>query len=136
MVMKKKGFYFGLLLALFGASGALQAYNITITNQTPYKIDYQLDIPAWLNAPGKVAPGNSVERSDGKNQRAIRSMRITIIRDSASAVKVKWEPPRGQYLACGHFTVSGSDKVGYSITGKNIRSIRNINTVHRKGLCA
>ncbi len=64
MVVKKKGLYLGLLVALLGIGNVTQAYKLTIVNETPFKIKFEVNYLGEVKAlkscrtdKGELAPG-------------------------------------------------------------------------------
>ena len=70
MVVKKKELYLGLLLFFLGTSNVMQAYKLTIKNNTEHKIIFTVKyhgefLISCMPDTKKLASGNSVKLSSG-----------------------------------------------------------------------
>ncbi len=63
MIVKKKGLYLGLLLSMLGVGNAMQAWEVSIRNSTPFSVEFELSLRACSNDHGLIPPGHIIKVS-------------------------------------------------------------------------
>ena len=119
MITKKKGLHRGLLLLLFGIGNVMQAYTVTIKNNTLHTVKFKL---SWRRTPTcnffrlfdeqKLAAGG-IAKIEVPGRCGVVSLEATVQRSGLPAVEVE---PLKSVSYPKSFVISGSDETGYTVT--------------------
>ncbi len=87
MITKKKGLYLGLLVSLLGIGNVMQAYKLTIKNNTPYTVKFKVS----YHAPSIIACRSDEKELGSGHTASINSGLCTVKKVEAEV----YEAPAG-----------------------------------------
>ncbi len=118
MITKKKGLYLGLLVSMLGIGNAMQAYEVTVKNNTPltvkFKLKFSSEVPSFCQFAQEL-PAEGIAKETLWCCGVI-GLEATVQRLGSPAVKAKPYVSRlGDMAGDRTFIISGSDETGYTV---------------------